>query len=164
MCITNFTNRSTGLLAAKSAVNKVIFNCTLHKTNVNKYQNSNKYLNELNICCSSTPNHCYITIATQDRLHKHVKKLPYNAVEKPHQYIRIWHYLATEIIFYYCMYIHVWIVLLLWDSIWLLWDSIWLLWDSVWLVWDSTWLLWSLSIYTLTWSYWTWNIIQYSIK
>ena len=42
---------------SKSAVNKVIFNCRLHKTNVNKYQNSNKYLNELNICRSSTPNH-----------------------------------------------------------------------------------------------------------
>ena len=51
---------STGPLAAKSAINKVILT-TLHKTHVNeyqmlillsKYQNSNKYLNELNICCS----------------------------------------------------------------------------------------------------------------
>ena len=58
---TNFTNCSAGLLATISAVNKVIFKHTLHKTHVNEYrmlillfeyQNSNEYPNELNICCS----------------------------------------------------------------------------------------------------------------
>ena len=61
VCITNFTNCSAGLLAAKSIINKVIFKHTLHKTHVNeyrmlillsKYQNSNEYPHESNICCS----------------------------------------------------------------------------------------------------------------